>query len=94
MRRLTQLFRRSLDCLQLFPTGIELDEIFLRGGEVVGELIGLGGMRAVKIRLGEQTFDAGDFRVHGVDLCLHAFQFAHFLEGKFAGLRGFCGRAS
>jgi hypothetical protein len=52
-------------------------------------LIGLRRVRAVKIRRGEQTLDVGDFLVNGVDLRLHPFQFACFLERKFAGLRCF-----
>ena len=44
-------FRRSLDRFQLFPSCVELRELFLRGGEVGGELAGLRGVRAVKIRL-------------------------------------------
>lgn len=83
------MFCRGLDRLQFLPARVKLREIFLRGGEVGGELAGLGGVRAMKIRRGEQGFDAGDFRLHALDLRFHAFQLARFLERQFAGLGRF-----
>jgi hypothetical protein len=35
---------------------------------------------AVKVGRGEQALDAGDFFVHGVNLCFHAFELALLLE--------------
>jgi len=77
---ITRRFRRGLDPFQLFPTRVEFCEVFLRGSQVGVELVGLRGMCAVKIRRGEQAFNAGDLGVRGVDLRFHAFQFARFLE--------------
>src|SRR2546430_11558356 len=78
--------RSDANRLQLLPSVVQPREIFLRGGEMGVELVGLRGVRAVQIRRGEQTFDAGDFLVHGVNLRLHALQLARFLERKFAWL--------
>jgi len=81
-------FRRGLDCLQLLPAGVELCEIFPRIGEVGGEPVRLRGVRAMKIRCGKQAFDAGDFRVHGVDLRFHASSSRASLNESLRGLAG------
>ena len=54
---LTGPFRRSLDCLQLLPPGVELREILIRGGEVGGEVVGLS-IRTASVRV-----EVGNFSV-------------------------------
>jgi hypothetical protein len=59
----------------------------LRGLQLVRELVRLRRMFAKIIRLREQAFDARDFGFNRVNLCFHAFEFALFLERKFAQFR-------
>src|SRR5262245_51154238 len=48
----------GLERLQFLPACIKLGQFFLGGGQFGEQFIGLGGVGAVKIRRGEQGFDA------------------------------------